>query len=252
MEQWQNILTNLQTRTSKTIFNDLLKNTTATTEGNTVTVWVGDPLKVERLPRMEGIILAAIQSETNLTPLLKYGYKPKPAPPKPAATRPPADSGTFSVELTNFDPDTPFVIASIYAVRFWQPLINPEPFALWLALRAFAWDAEREAWPSIQTLADICANGNRHAILGRAAYGQGANRREARPGAIDTLTQWGIATVRKEGSQYRFRVADSLPRLKPEQVNRLPSGLQSAHERWIARFTYVPDIGSDTRPMSRT
>jgi hypothetical protein len=90
-------------------------------------------------------------------------------------------------------------------------------------------------WPSIQTLADICANKNRHRILGRAA------RRGRKPttGAIQILEQENIirTSTRGAGSEviYHFQVLDRLPVLTPAQVAILTPRLHDRHRLAIAR-----------------
>ena len=96
----------------------------------------------------------------------------KPCPhPSPSDPDLPPDC-RINIELINFDPTTAgWVMVPNYAVHYWQPYLGLTPFALWVALRSFpaAWAGGRASeWPSIQTLADIITNRNRHRILGRA------------------------------------------------------------------------------------
>jgi hypothetical protein len=143
--------------------------------------------------------------------------------------------GEIAVELVEFDPTRKgFVMATNYAIRFWQPYLGAVPFALWLALRSFAFRADRESWPSIQTLADICTNGNRHVILGR-------NERKGRErtiGALEVLENERIVWPKKYGvgheTRYRFRVLENLPLLTPVQVQKLTPLLRRAHARFVA------------------
>ena len=189
-----------------------------------------------------------------------------PSKTRPAKARAPDGAGAkaqptdeMPVELWSFDPtQRGFVMCSNYALRFWQPYLGPRPWALWLTLRAFAWDSQRQAWPSIQTLADICANSSRHAILGR-------NSREGRSrinGALDVLERERIVWPTKRGSgsatTYTFRVLDTLPLLTPQQVVKLTPNLQRQHVSFLkrCRIAYAEweqlTLPNLTQPMSRT
>jgi hypothetical protein len=158
-------------------------------------------------------------------------------PPGSGAPALPAPGpGEIAVELVEFDPTKRgFVMTANYAIRFWQPYLGQLPFSLWQTLRSFAFRADEDAWPSIQTLADICANGNRHAILGRARR----NGRKPIVGALETLENERIVWVLHSGSgrmtRYHFRVLGSLPLLTPGQIQRLTPRLQEAHERFLQR-----------------
>ncbi|MDX1523904.1 MAG: DnaA N-terminal domain-containing protein [Anaerolineae bacterium] len=154
---------------------------------------------------------------------------------------PPPAPGEIAVELISFDPtQRGFVMTSNYAVRFWQPYLNTlqakvSPFTLWQTIKAFAYDSNRDAWPSIQTLADICAGGQRYKILGRAER-KGCRRIV---GALEVLEQQRIVYVKRVGSgsktSYTFRILDNLPLLTPRQIENLPKPLRLAHKRFIKR-----------------
>jgi len=86
-------------------------------------------------------------------------------------------------------PDLPHgpIIATRYPVR-----TPGTAFWLWATLRSCAahWMTTRNPeWPSIQTLADICANKNRHRILGRAAR---RGRKSALPPVLALLLGFGL------------------------------------------------------------
>lgn len=88
-------------------------------------------------------------------------------------------------------------------------------------------------WPSIQTLADTCAGGNRHAILGRRA----CRGHRAQVGAVEILEREHVAQVIVKGTgpttRYLFRIQEALPLLTPTQVGRLSPTLRQAHDRFI-------------------
>lgn len=247
---WAEVLEELELQMTKATFETWFVDTSAELDDDTLTVTVPTGYAKDWL---ENRLLATIERTVNRVAGRSIGVAFTVAQPtdegdheEPTSTpstepRP----GEVAVELVEFDPTKRgFVMAANYAVRFWQPYLaacereagarsGGVAFALWLTLRSFAYHADRDAWPSIQTLADTCANGNRHAILGRAAY-EGHKRRI---GALEVLEDERIVWVKRRGSgrstSYRFRVLDSLPLLTPSQVQELTSRLQSAHQRFI-------------------
>ena len=169
--------------------------------------------------------------------------RPRPKPSAPITRTDPAPAQTPDapsepadvVELENYDPtERGWVKVPNYAIRFWQPYLTSFPFHLWVALRSFAFSAHRVAWPSVETLADICVGGNRHRILGRAAH-KGCRRPTV--GALAVLEQHNIVHVLSRGegrsTMYAYRVLDTLPLLTPTQVRTLSTRLQDAHERFM-------------------
>jgi len=168
METWAKVLKDLEMQTTATSFNTHVAATTASMDEDTLTVyaakhsleWLQGPLK-----RM---IVNTIKQNA---PGIKHVHF-RPQEEKPPETRPQPNADEITVNLVHFDPtQRGFVMTSNYAVRFWQPYLKALPFALWNTLRSFASNgtAPDTVFPSIQTLADICANGNRSRILGRAA-----------------------------------------------------------------------------------
>ena len=142
-----------------------------------------------------------------------------------------------AVDLVEFDPtERGWVKSPNYAIRFWQPYLTNIPFAVWLVLRSFAYNDYRLAWPSVQTLADICAGGNRCLISGRAAH-KGHKRRTV--GALETLESERIIWIKRHGTgrstSYAYRVLDFLPLLTPTQVQRLSRTRQEAHAGFLHR-----------------
>ena len=158
-----------------------------------------------------------------------------------------------AIEIINFDPTTAgFVMTSNYAWQYWQPylaaverangaLTTGVSFCLWNTLRSFpaAWVMTgRPQWPSIFTLADMVARGNRHKIMGRSEYGQ--KRKHSRMiGALEILENERIVWPHTIGTGretvYCFRVLNSLPILTPLQIGRLSERLQERHAREIER-----------------
>jgi len=155
----------------------------------------------------------------------------------------------FGVELVTFDPaQKGFVMVSNYALQFWQPYLatrerengarSPVAFQLWQALRSFpaAWNGRNSPWwPSVQTLADIVANGNRHKLLGRAER----KDRTRTVGALEVLEQERIVWTQAYGDGrdtiYYFRVLDNLPLLTPAQAAKLTQRLQERHQREVSK-----------------
>jgi len=148
-------------------------------------------------------------------------------------------SARFAIELIEFNPqEAGFVQVSNYALQFWQPLVGPTAFALWLTLRSFpaAWaEHVKPDWPSIQTMADICARHDRHKILGRAPWSNHART----VGALETLEQHRIVWPRRYGTNrqtyYVFKVLNTLPLLTPTQIATLTPRLQARHARQLER-----------------
>jgi len=222
-------------------------------DGDTLTVTVANTFGQEWLdqrlrPKIEAAVADTAGRPLNVVFAVKTtnhiddgdlddGRPPSQQPSDPAdSTLPAPGPGEIAVELVEFDPTKRgFVMTANYAIRFWQPYLGSRPFALWLTIRSFAFRADDDSWPSIQTLADIVANGNRYAITGRAA----CNGRKATTGDLQILEEERIVWVLRDGEgsgmRYHFRVLNSLPLLTPAQVKQLPGNLQAAHERFINR-----------------
>ncbi len=145
--------------------------------------------------------------------------------------------GEFSIELVSFDPNQKgFVMASNYSTRFWQPYLNLHntslsPFFLWITLKSFAFEAQRGAWPSIQTLADICAKGQRYKLLGRA----GRKGCDEITGALDILEQQRIVHVRRTG-QGHLVDAHALGPGQPHQAHHAHQGNQHYYHKSLFHF----------------
>lgn len=258
---WSRALEDLELQLPKATFDTWLMGTTADLDGDTLTVLVGNTFAEEWLEyRLRDRIEAAVAACAGRPLTVVFAIKsanhddagnpgrvqsPAEAPPELVEGQPPGSGapalpapgpGEIAVELVEFDPTKRgFVMTANYAIRFWQPYLGQLPFSLWQTLRSFAFRADEDAWPSIQTLADICANGNRHAILGRARR----NGRKPIVGALETLENERIVWVLHSGSgrmtRYHFRVLGSLPLLTPGQIQRLTPRLQEAHERFLQR-----------------
>ena len=159
----------------------------------------------------------------------------------------------IAVELISYDPlRAGFVMTSNYAWWYWLPYLTAceretgatntgVAFCLWNVLRSFpaAWsDKGQSHWPSIYTLADMAARGNRHKILGRNAYGK-TRRRSRTVGALEILENehivWSQPIGHGRDTIYYFRVLDNLPLLTPIQVGKLSIRLQERHARTIER-----------------
>lgn len=159
----------------------------------------------------------------------------------------------IAIELVNFDlRDRGFVIVPNYVLQYWQPYLAAVEretgarntgiaFYLWNTLRSFpaAWDdTRRPHWPTICTLADMVARGNRHKLIGRNAHGQ--KRRYTRMvGALEILQNerivWSQPIGTGRDTVYYFKVLDKLPLLTPIQVGKLSTRLQERHAREIER-----------------
>ena len=227
-ELWQSALDQLKLTTDKPTYDRWFKDCTAAWDNHTLIVKVPSDYARDFMrlhPRIHGAIAERAGSEISL----RYVTTQSVSTPGP---------GRVAVELVHFDPTCRgFVMLSNYAIRFWQPHLGPRPFALWVALRSFAWHSDRHGWPSIQTLADICAGGNRHLILGRAGRADGSRSRTV--GAIETLAQhrilWPRTTGAGRNTRYYFRVLSHLPLLTPAQLHHMPKSLHAAHTTFLRR-----------------
>jgi len=159
----------------------------------------------------------------------------------------------IAIELVNFDlRDRGFVIVPNYVWQYWQPYLAAREretgarntgiaFCLWNTLRSFpaAWDdRKRPHWPTICTLADMTAGGNRHKLIGRSAHGKKRHYNRT-VGALEILENERIVWPQTIGTGrdtvYYFRVLDNLPLLVPAQVSQLSTRLQERHAREIER-----------------
>jgi len=159
----------------------------------------------------------------------------------------------IAIELITYDPlRAGFVMTSNYAWQYWQPYLAAREretgalntgvaFCLWNTLRSFpaSWaEKGRPHWPSIYTLADMVARGNRHKLLGRNAHGK-KRRYNRTVGALEILETERIVWPQPIGDGrdtiYYFRVLDNLPLLVPVQIGKLSERLQERHAREIER-----------------
>jgi len=237
---WPAALERLRGQMTRAAFDTWLAGTTATPNHQGITVHVKTTYAMDWLSqRLHSIITQTVANAAGRQLTVRYQVGGGPAPEEPAppaATRPNPGPGEFSVELVSFDPaHWGHVTTQRYALVFWQPWLGAFRFSVWGTLRAFAWHAEAEGWPSIQLLADICAKGNRHRLLGRAERAG----REAQIGALEILTKAKIIHVRTQDqgrkTQYYFRVLDNLPLLTPRQIEYLSPALQERHREWLLK-----------------
>jgi hypothetical protein len=136
------------------------------------------------------------------------------------------------------DPTTHgYSVAWNYSTRFWLPLIGATAWTVWQTLLSFCYGQTDTCWPSINLIADIATNGNRHAITGRWR-GKGKHRRR-QPGALETLEDAGLLSIEtnhnERRTRYRFHLLKEPPLLTPGQVSRLPNRLQQLHADLLAR-----------------
>lgn len=228
---WQQVLEQLQMQMTQATYDTWFANTAAQLENGVLTVYTPNEYAKDWLEnRLFNTISRTVNDLAGKSLELQFvikntnGHTPEASP----------GPGEIAISLVSFDPmQRGFLVTPHYIIRFWQPYLRQDPFTLWFTLRSFGYQAERNAWPSIQTLADICFNGNRHRILGRAASG----RSKDKIGALEILENERIIWVKREGegrmTRYTFRVLESLPLLTPAQVSKLSPRLQEAHARFI-------------------
>jgi hypothetical protein len=232
---WPETLERLRGQMARATFETWLQGTVATADGDTLTVHVKNTYAEAWLKeRLHETISRTVAGVAGREIEVRYEIGGGPESEPEQRGRPAPGPGEISVSLVSFDPTHwGRVSTQRYALMFWQPLLGAFPFQTWVTLRMFAWNSETEGWPSIQLLADICANGNRHRLLGRAEQ---ANR-AAQVGALEILTQARIIHIRTEGkgrkTRYYFRVLDNLPLLAPRQVEELSPRLQQRHKEWL-------------------
>ncbi len=228
---WQQVLKQLQSQMTQATFDAWFANTAARLENHLLTVYIPNQYAKEWLEnRLFNTISQTVNKLAGTS--LELQFEVNGTNGHTAETRP--GSGEIAISLVSFDPmQRGYLVTPHYIVRFWQPYLGQDPFTLWFSLRSFGYNAEKNAWPSIKTLADICFNGNRHRILGRTAAG----RSKEKIGALEILENERIVWVKREGkgrmTKYVFRVLESLPLLTPIQVSTLSPNLQDAHTRFI-------------------
>ena len=132
------------------------------------------------------------------------------------------------VELREFDPlQRGFVQVPSYAIRFWQPYLGHRLFNLWLTLKSYAVPGGGDDWPSVASLARICANGNKQNLIGRPDREQ--------PGWFELLYREKVLWYTREGKNYLFQVLNTLPLLTPHQLAKLPKASHRAHDDFITK-----------------
>ena len=268
---YNNVLSALKLQMTQATFDTWLAQSTGEIKGNTLTVTLPKPSALEwveaRLrPTIERTIARVIGRPIELKLTAKYPQateKSRPGPvPDPGSSPPGFRDGLnspdvppgckFGIEIINFDPtDRGWVGVSNYAVQYWQPYLATRErqagarsggiaFPLWITLRSFpaAW-GNAKYWPSVQLLADICANHNRHVILGRAERGKGENTRKRTVGALEILENERVVWPKSYGTGrdiiYVFRVLRVLPLLTSTQISLLTPRLQERHTQELVK-----------------
>ena len=231
LDEWPEILISLSGQMTKQAFDAHFKESTASINGDDLIIhvksgfikdWIENRLTdtvartVENITGKKYTVTAQV---AEVVAKRKLASKPQP--------------GQFSSEIIYTDPRQKTIATSVYAIRFWMPILTPDVFLTWLTLRAFAWDGNNEYYPSIETLAMTCSNGNRHALLGRAAR----KGRPAREGHLYALEKIAFIKIRVEGKghekSYYFKVLEELPLLTPIQASWLPPRIEQAHKNWL-------------------
>lgn len=232
---WPDALEALRGQTTKATFDAWLAGTTATLDGDTLTIHAKNTYALDWLKhRLHKLISRAVNNAAGREIEVRYQVGGGPEPTPEPRGQPAPGPGEISVELISFDPaHWGNVTTQRYTLVFWQPLLGTFPFQVWVTLRAFAWNSEAEGWPSIELLADVCANGNRRRLTGRNKRVD----RKAQMGAFEILTKAKVIHVRTQGTgrktQYFFRVRDNLPLLTPRQTEYLTPALQQRHKEWL-------------------
>lgn len=229
---WSAALQSLQAQTTRGTFDTWLRGTTAAlgADGELIvavpTIYAQEWLDGRLRPVIEST-LAALGHHSALAFVVSATTTGARARDEVAvaaeALRPPPKA---SVQLVDFDPTTRgWIQVPAYAIQFWQPYLGPGAFALWQAIRSYA--QAGDAWPSIASLADILANGDKQKLIGRAARNQ--------RGWLAILEEERLLWFKRKGQDYIFRVLDRLPLLTPAQVATLPAKRRAAHDRFLAQ-----------------
>jgi hypothetical protein len=213
---WSQILEMLEQQMTKAMFYTLLDGSHGVVDGDVLHVQLKTQSAVERT---EGLLTPMIKRTVarvvGRALAVEVGVDALPVPLEAPHELPPANrvppvysdeeaqaEREGSVDLARLNPDQyGYVKLSHYAVRFWLPVLGVQPFVLWLALRSYAFASHGSIWPSIQTLADISARGNRHVLLGRAEWKGG----KAVAGALQVLESEHVVTVLRRGWSIHFR-----------------------------------------------
>ena len=122
--------------------------------------------------------------------------------------------------------------AATYETLFWQPFMGVA-YSFYVVLRSYALAAN--VWPevSVDMMARSMGQGDRTAILGRAA----SNGRPAAPGAAQLLDDLNVVVHRQRRrgtrSTHLFEVLMRLPVLTPAQVEGFERPLADAHEWFL-------------------
>lgn len=238
---WHDVLKDLELQTTRATFEAHLVGTSVQnmTE-NTLNIVVPNQYSREWVEaRLRPLIEGCVEQHVgrplsiNLT-----GHKEQPALTSLEGDDYDESADEIIVRIRHTDPrdwGRPEVIGR-YDLMFWQPLLGPKSFCLWLTLRMFE-DAPEP--PSLTTLADIVFNGGgRRRILGR--YRKKDNRYTA--GAIDPLEEHGIAHVSREersdgtAGRYYIDVLKRLPIMTPAQVSQLSKRRQESHDRVLEQL----------------
>lgn len=155
------------------------------------------------------------------------------------------EEAVFVVGGVEFDPArSGYTAVHNYAHYFWRPYLGNTAFALWELLLSFCYGDKDTAYPSIARLARMLTNSDasRAVVTGRRrACGKTSGVAQTRQvsGALGVLRRERLVQVTRQGtgvtSSYAFRVRQTLPVLRPDQVARLCSALQRDHTVWLAR-----------------
>lgn len=125
-----------------------------------------------------------------------------------------------------------------YIEQFWRPYLGANAFGLWRVLVGVQGMMDNhiyERWPTIETLSAMVGEGDRYAILGRAATAT----RPAQVGTLDRLVEENLVVgwLKGEGKgrRYTFEVQIELPVLTPRQSRQLDTAVAKLHKRYLIR-----------------
>lgn len=119
-----------------------------------------------------------------------------------------------------------------YQEQFWRPYLG-QAFSLWRVLCVVQDLVGRGRWPSIEVIAGMLEQGNRHTILGREA----TKDRPALIGMLPRLVAEWLVTYQTTGvgvkQRYTFEVRPHVPMLTPVQIKTLPPLIRKRHKKLV-------------------
>jgi hypothetical protein len=190
--------------------------------------------------REEGAELEDGEEPSKLIDVSKSNKRgPKYQTPRPAKdTDGSIDGDGVEIDVLQRDPMKAHLETPHYAIRFWQPLLGMNAFALWKLLRSYYFFVRNYGAkkPTIKLLCLTLGWSDPRTLYGR--NGQG--------GAVQVLEKHGICkhitTGKGRHVRHHFReILDDLPILTPAQVACLAPQKQAEHHAFLSYYEFDYD-----------